>query len=87
MGSSMTPKKQRQSRKHQAAHRGTRRSYKTELENLQLLLCWEWGSLSEGQMARILDIDRVSLRKMRIDAVNAGMLIAEALAPPLEMRR
>lgn len=75
----MSPKQQRQSRIHQATHRGSRRSYKTELENLQLLLCWESEQLSEGQMSRMLDIDRVSLRMMRLDAINSGMKLAEAL--------
>lgn len=75
----MSPKQQRKARVAQAAHRETRRSYKTELENLQLLLCWEAEQLSEGQMSALLDIDRVTIRKMRLDAIDAGMKLAEQL--------
>lgn len=75
----MNAAQRRASRLHQAKHRGSALSYKTELENLQLLLCWESEQLSEGQMARLLDIDRVSLRKMRTDAIDSGMKLAEQL--------
>lgn len=57
------------------------KSHKTAHENALLLLCWEAEALSEGQMAAILDIDRVTLRKMRSDAIDAGMKLAEALYP------
>ena len=70
---------QRKSRQHQAKHRGSARSYKTELENLQLLLCWEVDQLSEGQVVALLDIDRVTIRKMRLEAIDAGMRLADAL--------
>ena len=76
----MSPAEQRQARQAQATHRGTKRSLKTELENLQLLLCWESEQLSEGQMSDLLDMDRVSVRKMRLDAIDAGMRLANELS-------
>lgn len=57
----MSPKQQRLARLYQSKSRGDRRSYKTELENVQLLLAWEAGDLSEGQVSSILGVDRVSL--------------------------
>lgn len=75
----MSPKQQRASRLHQAKHRGSRRSYKTELENALLLLAWEAAELSEGQMVQLLDIDRVTIRVMRLAAIDAGMKLALAL--------
>lgn len=81
----MTPKQQRYARIAQAKHRKSR-SIKTELENAQLLLAWEAEQLSEGQVASMLDLDRVSLRKLRADAIDAGMQIAQALDTPTSHR-
>lgn len=75
----MNAKKQRLARLYQGKSRGDRRSYKTELENVQLLLAWEAGELSEGQVSNMLGVDRVSLRMMREGAVAAGMTLAEEL--------
>lgn len=75
----MNAKKQRLARLYQGKSRGDRRSYKTELENLQILLAWEAGDLSEGQVANMLDVDRVALRMMREGAIAAGMTLAEEL--------
>lgn len=75
----MNLKKQRMARLYQGKSRGDRHSYKTELENVRLLLAWEAGDLSEGQVSRVLGIDRVSLRMMREGAVAAGMALAEEL--------
>lgn len=75
----MNAKKQRLARLYQGKSRGDRRSYKTELENVQLLLAWEAGHLSEGQVSNMLGVDRVSLRMMREGAVAAGMTLAEEL--------
>lgn len=72
-------KKQRLARLYQGNSRGDRRSYKTELENVQLLLAWESSGLSEGQVAKALNIDRVTLRMMREGAMAAGMTLAEEL--------
>lgn len=76
----MTPAQQRAARIAQAKHRGTKASHKTELENLQLLLCWESTDLSEGQLSKLLDVDRITLRQMRLDAIDAGMKLAEQLS-------
>ena len=75
----MTPRAQRQARLHQGKKRGDRRSYKTELENVQMLLAWEASELSEGQMVRALRIDRVSLRMMREGAIASGVAMAGIL--------
>jgi hypothetical protein len=74
-------KRLRQARLHQAKQRGSRRSYKTELENAQLLLAWEAARLSEGQMAAALGVDLLAVRKMRDAAIAEGMRLAEALQP------
>ena len=75
----MSPKQQRLARLYQGKSRGDRRSYKTELENVQLLLVWEAGDLSEGQVAGLLGVNRVSLRMMRDGAKAAGMALANEL--------
>ena len=69
---------QRANRIAQAKGRGGR-SYKTEMENAYLLLAWEAELLSEGQVASILDLDRVTLRIMRENAIARGLQIAEGL--------
>jgi len=76
----MTPARQRQARTAQAKHRGSV-SHKTELENVLLLLAWESEGLSEGQMVAILNIDRVTIRRMREAAIDRAMALAESLLP------
>lgn len=76
----MNSKQQRMARLYQVKSRGDRRSYKTELENLQLLFAWEAALLSEGQISSILGVDRVSLRMMRDGQKAAGMKLAEELS-------
>lgn len=71
--------KQRAARVAQAKHRGTKASHKTAMENTLLILAWEATILSEGQVVRILDLDRVSVRKMRIDMLDAATKLAESL--------
>lgn len=75
----MSPKQQRLMRAYQAKSRGSAISFKTELENAQIILAWECGDLSEGQVSEIFNTDRVSVRKMRDDVRAAGIKIAEAL--------
>lgn len=77
----------RKNRLQQAEHRGSRRSYKTDAENLGLLLLWEAEVLSEGQVAKALDIDRVTLRMMREGAMAEALKLAEALVPAPDLRR
>lgn len=81
----MSPAKQRAARIAQAKHRGTANSHKTVLENVLLLLAWEAEVLSEGQVSRLLDLDRVSVRQMRLDLLDRATALADALygkAPP-----
>lgn len=77
----------RKNRLAQAEHRGSRRSYKTDAENLGLLLLWEAEVLSEGQVAKAFGIDRVTLRMMREGAMAEALKLAEALIPPPDLRR
>ena len=72
----MSARQQRQMRIYKNKSRGDSRSYKTELENVQMLLAWESGDLSEGQLSRALGIDRVTLRMMRDGALASGVKIA-----------
>jgi hypothetical protein len=68
-----TDEKRRRDRFYQQKHRGSKQSYVTEVENLRILLAWEAGELSEGQVARYLNIDRVDLRDMKIGAIARGL--------------
>jgi hypothetical protein len=72
----------RKNRLQQAEHRGSRRSYKTDAENLCLLLLWEAGELSEGQVARALNTDRLTVRLIREGAMAEAMKFAEVMLPP-----
>ncbi len=54
-------------------------SIKTELENAYLMLAWEAERLSEGQVARILGADRVTVRLMREGAIAKALTVAEGL--------
>ena len=77
----MNPRQQRQARMYQAKSRGDLCSHKTKAENLGLLLLWEAEVLSEGQAARALDIDRVTLRLMREQAIAEAMWRFKDLVP------
>lgn len=77
----MSPIEQRAARLAQAKHRGSV-SHKTELENTLIILAWESANLSEGQCARMLDLDRVALRKLRMDTLDRAMKFAEELDAP-----
>ena len=72
-------RKQRYNRLHQSKHRGSARSYKTELENMMVLLAWLNADLSEGQASKALGVDRISLRIMRDGAIAQGLQIVEAM--------
>jgi hypothetical protein len=65
-------RKRRLDRLSQQKHRDSKRSYVTEIENLQIILAWEAGELSEGQAAKALEVDRVTARDMRLRAIQAG---------------
>jgi hypothetical protein len=81
----MSPIKQRAARIAQAKHRGST-SHKTDLENALIVLAWEAELLSEGQCSRMLDMDRVSLRKLRTDTLDKAMAFAEAIDPPERLK-
>lgn len=70
---------QRKHRAYQAKHRGSGTSSKTALENTQMLMAWEAGLLSEGQVSAALSLDRVAVRIMKDDAINAGVRLAALL--------
>lgn len=75
----MDLKKQRQDRIAQAKHRSTGVSHKTVAENNALLLAWEAAVLSEGQVSKALGVDRLEIRRMRAEAIQAGVNLADAL--------
>lgn len=78
--------KQRRNRLYQAKHRGSRRSYKTELENIRVLLAWEAAELSEGQAAEAIGVDRVTLRVMRDGCIAHGLMLAQSLRKAVDSR-
>lgn len=43
-----------------------------------VLLAWEATSLSEGQTAKALGLDRISTRQLRTEAIQAGVAIVDA---------
>lgn len=43
------------------------------IEDLQVLLAWEAGELSEGQAAKTLGLDRVAARDLRLGQIQAGV--------------
>jgi hypothetical protein len=65
------------------AKRRSSTSYKTEAENLGLLLLWEAGELSEGLVAKALDMGLVQVRKLRDEAKNKASKLALALLPAI----
>lgn len=69
-------RKRRQDRLAQQRHRGNKRSYVTEVENLKIILAWEAELLSEGQAAKAIGVDRVTLRDMRFQAMHVGENLA-----------
>lgn len=48
---------------------------KATTEQLQVLLAWTFGDLSEGQAMRALALDRVALRSLREQEISAGLAI------------
>jgi hypothetical protein len=72
----------REMRIYQAKRRGSKRSYKTELENVLILLAWEAAALSEGQVSSLLGVDRVEARIMRERAIKLGVQTFSSLRPP-----
>lgn len=44
------------------------------IKTFQVLLLWESGELSEGQAAKELKIDRVSLRQLRLEYIEESKI-------------
>ena len=66
-------KKWREARKRQKL------SLKTELENAQIMLAWECGLLSEGQVCAALGLGQIEARTLRDSTMTAGQEIGSAL--------
>lgn len=79
-GTIQAARKQRRDREAQQRHRGSKRSYVTEIENLQVLIARVAGELSEGQAARALGVDRVTERVMELDAVKVGVALCDVMS-------
>ena len=78
----MSTKKNRYDRLCQQKHRGSKRSYLTEIEDLKICLAWEAGELSEGQVAKALGYDRVTCRAIAQDAIeDARRIYTELISP------
>ncbi len=76
----MSLRRTRANRAYQAKHRGgTACNYRTEMEDALIMLAWEAGELSEGQVARALALDRVSARVMKLEATRKGAEIGTRL--------
>jgi hypothetical protein len=76
--------KRRYNRLAAAKSRKSKRSYKTELENAQILLAWLNADLSEGQASKALNIDRIALREMRDTAIAEGLRLFESMYPKID---
>lgn len=48
-----------------------RTAHQIEIDRLRILLAWEAGLLSEGQVARLLKADRLQVREWRHDNLEA----------------
>ncbi len=60
-------------RAYMARRRGTKRSYKSEVEDAAVLIAWAAGELSEGVASRTLGLDRVTTRERLQALVAAGV--------------
>lgn len=59
--------------------RNSERSYVTEVEDLQIMLAWESGQLSEGQAMKALGTSRIDARRMKQQATAKGCELGESL--------
>ncbi len=53
-----------------------------EADQMRIILAWEAGELSEGLAARLLGLEIVELRELRLEAVAAGKRQALRRPPP-----
>lgn len=70
----MIMNKKRADRIAQQKSRGGKRSFVTEIENLQIIIAWLAGEISEGIASKLIGIERIELRKMRDDAIESIQL-------------
>ena len=71
----------RYNRLAKAKQRGSKKSYVTQFEDAKIILAWEAENLTEGQAAKALQMDRVSMRILREELINAGGSLARELRP------
>jgi hypothetical protein len=48
------------------------------VSNLHILLAWEAGEMTEEQAARLLGVDRLAARQMKLDAIETGKKLAQS---------
>jgi hypothetical protein len=69
----------RRARGYQGASRGDKQSARTKLENAAILMALEAGEITEGIACRALELDRLSIREMRLRLTASGAALAMAL--------
>lgn len=69
----------RKVREYKMKSRGDARSYKTDIEDLCILLSWLNGDLSEGQVSKALGLSRIQAREKMDAAIAYGGEFGEAL--------
>lgn len=66
-------------RDYQKKCRGDKESPKTDYLKCLLILAWEAGDLTEGQVCVALDMERVALRELRDEMIQRGAQIGSDL--------
>ena len=68
-------------RNYMAKRRGTKRSYKTEADAACVLLAWEAAEITEGQAAKLLRMDRVDVRGLRLKMLEQCKAMLQEATP------
>lgn len=76
----------RHSRQSQCRKRSAEFSYATALENALIILAWEAGEISIGDVAHALKLGRADVMRERLQAIRKGMHLAFALNEPRRKR-
>jgi len=71
--------KRRYNRAAVSKSRNGENSYIRMYEDALIMLAWEAGELSEGQVVVALEADRIDQRQKRIDAIRMGAELGGAL--------
>lgn len=71
--------RRRSYRRHQRNSRGGHSSFQDQLENAAVLLALEAAEITEGQAARALKLDRVTVREIKLRLTALGRAIAYSL--------